>query len=92
MSMYLKHFSSDIIHKFKTFTDHESRHNSNRVEADSEAPQPAESTPLLQHFPQNERRGHPLNAIIVSALLIILIVGVMIGIYLLVLQNESGLC
>lgn len=69
--------------------DHESRHNSNHVEAGQEPLAPSEDTPLLQRFPQYVHPRNPATAFIVSLLIIILIAGIIIGIYLLVLQSNS---
>ncbi|KAM3968799.1 peptidoglycan recognition protein [Aphomia sociella] len=73
--------------------DHESRHNSYRAE-DQRRRSPeqgsTEETPLLHRFPQvNRIEINPITKAVVSLLLIILISGVIIGIYLLILQNDS---
>ncbi|XP_059055307.1 peptidoglycan-recognition protein SB1-like isoform X2 [Achroia grisella] len=69
--------------------EHESRHGSQRVE-NEEREMPAEDTPLLNRFPQvTHMERNPVTTAVVSLLLIILIAGVIIGIYLLILQNNS---
>ncbi|XP_052752488.1 peptidoglycan-recognition protein SB2-like isoform X2 [Galleria mellonella] len=69
--------------------DHESRHNLHRID-NEERERASEDTPLLQRFPQiTNLDRNPVTTAIVSLLLIILIAGVIIGIYLLILQNNS---
>lgn len=75
----------------KCFAEHETRHNTNRDEEDN-VERVEENTPLLHRFPQAVSERSTLTTIIVSLLLIVLIAGVFIGIYLLVLQDESGEC
>lgn len=90
MSMDLKDFDSErVANVNKSFTEHESRHNTNHTEEENVGIS-SENTPLLHRFPQQELQRNPLTTIIVSLLLMILIAGVIIGIYLLVLQNDSG--
>ncbi|CAH2034591.1 unnamed protein product, partial [Iphiclides podalirius] len=68
--------------------DHESRTNSYRAE---DEPRTSEATPLLQRFPiQTGQVGNRRQtAVVVSLLLVILLSGVIIGIYLLVVQSRS---
>lgn len=68
--------------------DHETRHNINH-DTEENVERPAENTPLLRRFPQTIPERSTRTTVIVSLLLIILISGVIIGIYLLVLQNDS---
>ena len=90
MSMDLREFDCEIVGKVdKCFSEHETRHNTNRAEEEN-VERPEENTPLLHRFPQTVPERSTLNTVIVSLLLIILIAGVFIGIYLLVLQNNSG--
>ncbi|XP_021192514.3 peptidoglycan-recognition protein SB2 isoform X1 [Helicoverpa armigera] len=67
---------------------HETRHNINH-DTEENVERPAENTPLLHRFPQTIPERSTRTTVIVSLLLIILISGVIIGIYLLVLQNDS---
>lgn len=72
--------------------DHESRHNSYREEVESV---PSEDTPLLrERFPPpgpSDQRDL-LTSAVVTILLIVLALGVIIGIYLLIQQNDAGKC
>ncbi|KAJ8737019.1 hypothetical protein PYW07_000290 [Mythimna separata] len=68
--------------------EHETRHNTNRAEEEN-VERPEEHTPLLHRFPQAVSERRTLTMVIVSLLLIVLIAGVIIGIYLLVIQNDS---
>ncbi|KAJ8737791.1 hypothetical protein PYW08_000386 [Mythimna loreyi] len=68
--------------------EHETRHNTNHAEEEN-VERPEENTPLLHRFPQVVTERTPLTMFIVSLLLIILSAGVIIGIYLLVIQNDS---
>lgn len=74
--------------------DREVRHNSYRAEDTAPPlapPAVEENTPLLHRFPQNHvANKNPITTVIVSLLLIVLIAGVIIGIYLLILQSNSG--
>lgn len=75
----------------KCFTDHETRHNTNHTEEEPPTPVTSEeNTPLLHRFPHAGSERNPVTTVIVSLLLVILIGGVIIGIYLLILQNDSG--
>ncbi|RVE51043.1 hypothetical protein evm_004334 [Chilo suppressalis] len=70
--------------------NHESRHSSYHLNEEAEEPSAAEDTPLLQRFPPLLRTpSSPLTTFIVTFLLIILVSGVVIGIYLLILQNKA---
>ncbi|CAG4939934.1 unnamed protein product [Parnassius apollo] len=68
--------------------DHESRTNSYRAE---DEPRTSEASPLLQRFPrrpvQEEQRYQTTMA--VTLLFLVLFAGILIGIYLLVIQNRS---
>lgn len=69
--------------------DHESRHNSHRTE-DVEERNVSEDTPLLHRFPVlDTTHRNPVTTVVVTFLLIILLSGVIIGIYLLVLQSRA---
>ncbi|XP_022832998.1 peptidoglycan-recognition protein SB2-like isoform X1 [Spodoptera litura] len=69
---------------------HETRHNTNHMEEETPTPVTSEeNTPLLHRFPHTGSERNPVTTVIVSLLLVILIGGVIIGIYLLILQNES---
>lgn len=67
--------------------DHESRHNSYRA-SDGDAG-PSESTPLVRFPASSLPRRRPATTAVVGLLLLILFTGVIIGIYLLVVQNSS---
>ncbi|CAB3225894.1 unnamed protein product [Arctia plantaginis] len=67
--------------------DHESRHNSTN-HTEEVRPVASEISPLIQQLPQFRPRNSS-TLIIVTFLLIILITGVIIGIYLLVIQSDS---
>ncbi|CAK1554829.1 unnamed protein product [Leptosia nina] len=67
--------------------DHETRRSSFQRAEDS---RPSENTPLIHRFPSNQtRERHLPTIIIVGFLLGILLSGLVIGIYLLVLQSDS---
>ncbi|XP_037299792.1 peptidoglycan-recognition protein SB2 isoform X2 [Manduca sexta] len=71
------------------FHYHESRQNSYRASDDRDR-RLSEETPLLHRFPQtNPAPRSTSTTIIVSLLLIILTSGVVIGVYLLILQNNA---
>lgn len=90
MSMDLREFDCEIVSKEdKCFSDHETRHNTNRAEEEN-VERPEEHTPLLHRFPQAVSERSTQTTVIVSLLVMILTAGVFIGIYLLVLQNDAG--
>lgn len=68
--------------------DHETRHSTNNAEVQHDTTESTENSPLLR-FPEHQTPRNPLTTVIVSLLLLVLIAGVIIGIYLLVLQNAS---
>lgn len=70
--------------------DHEFRYNSHHREVDESVQSPSEETPLLHRFPQSTVPDrNRLTVVIVSLLLIMLLSGVIIGIYLLILQSDA---
>ncbi|XP_053623822.1 peptidoglycan-recognition protein 2-like isoform X2 [Plodia interpunctella] len=69
--------------------DHESRQSSVRVDEATAAMAGSEDTPLLARFPRPQGPRNPMTTAVVSTLLIILISGIIIGIYLLILQSEA---
>lgn len=90
MSMDLKEFDSETVANVdKFFADHETRHNTYHGEEEN-LEREEENTPLLHRFPQTVADRSTATTVIVSLLLIILISGVIIGIYLLVIQDDSG--
>nr|XP_013189274.1 unnamed protein product [Amyelois transitella] len=66
---------------------HESRQPSHHVDEAEVAA--SENTPLLHRFPHPQHERNPMTTAVVSTLLIILISGIIIGIYLLILQSQS---
>lgn len=77
--------------KSKCISDHETRRSSYRREDDVTEAIINEDTPLLHRFPLNQAPERNLvTTITVTSLLMILILGVIIGIYLLILQNNAG--
>lgn len=73
------------------FSDHESRSNSHQTEEQNVEGE-TENTPLLQRFPQNvQAERNSSMIVIVSLLLLIALAGVTIGIYLLIIQDNSGM-
>ncbi|CAG9782150.1 unnamed protein product [Diatraea saccharalis] len=70
--------------------DHDSRHSSYHQSEELGEPSITEDTPLLRRFPPLETaQRSPLTTVIVSFLIIILLSGVVIGIYLLILQSRA---
>lgn len=88
--MHASSYTTKYVLRVK-ISDHESRTNSYRAQDDNDQG-PVESSPLIHRFPASSipRQRGPLAAAVISILLLILIAGVIIGIYLLVLQNASG--
>lgn len=75
----------------KYFSDHETRMSLYRGDIDVERGMPVEDTPLLHRFPVFQPPSrNPLTTITVAALLTILVLGVVIGLYLLIVLNNSG--
>ncbi|XP_045509419.1 peptidoglycan-recognition protein SA-like isoform X1 [Colias croceus] len=70
--------------------DHETRRSSFQRDEESQA-RPSEDTPLINRFPDNHRirQRNLVTIITVGFLLSILLAGIVIGIYLLILQNNS---
>ncbi|XP_038216689.1 peptidoglycan-recognition protein SB2-like [Zerene cesonia] len=70
--------------------DHETRRSSFQRDEESQA-RPSEDTPLINRFPDNHtiRQRNLVTIITVGFLLSILLAGIIIGIYLLILQSNS---
>lgn len=68
--------------------DHETRQSSHRADEELQQ-QTSEETSLLHRYPQIDIPRSTSTTMIVSLLLLILISGVVIGIYLLILQSDS---
>ncbi|XP_021206106.1 peptidoglycan-recognition protein SB2 isoform X1 [Bombyx mori] len=88
VEIQLHSFASNI-HKLCPFIHHEFRQN-NSHRADSSDIRQSEETPLLHTFPrETSPEENNWTSLTVSLLLVILISGIIIGVYLLIIQSDS---
>lgn len=83
-------YRMQYLFKNNSISDHEFRQN-NSHRADSSDIRQSEETPLLHTFPrETSPEENNWTSLTVSLLLVILISGIIIGVYLLIIQSDSG--